>query len=361
MDRNASLALACALAAHALVASVWPEAPVRESVPPQADEEVVQPEPVPIEVEVVLLPPSALPAEQPERVPRAAKLAVRTSERSEPATRRGERQPTGPASQSPDRAGDAVRSPGAKSPGESLRMRGSSPRVDLDPRAGSGLQAAIDGAASSAPAGTTRNDLLGGSSAPAAERSPWRDSGNGTMRATGEPFKASIAADGTIRFQDRPNVQFDGIGTMPGTFIPALSGRFDVTDAVMASLGEVLYPYRKLKLMDQSREMRAGMAVRAKGQALEVSLAGYPRRLHTLWRDSQYTLAQRKQLLFALWDECAESGDDNVMATARSIRASTLAFIRKVLPAGAPGAYTETELAELNARRQSAAAFEPYL
>lgn len=241
-------------------------------------------------------------------------------------------------------------------------MRGDSlPR--LDPRRGSGLAAAI-ASADGPPAEGPRTDLLGGPPPRAREGQVWKPSGGGSFRAEGQPFEAEIARDGSIVFRDKPNVdaRFGRIKlseqrTLP---LPILAGSFDVTDAVMASFGEVLYPYRKMKLMDQSREQRAAMALRYRDEVLEAALAKYQGRLAKLWKNSQFSLEERKQILFSLWDECAEKGPDSVVSTARSIRALTLDFVRKKLPADHAQAYSKAELASLNRGRQSSARFAPY-
>jgi hypothetical protein len=243
-----------------------------------------------------------------------------------------------------------------RSPDSLLRMRGQGKPTTGEgegTQRGSRWQATIDAAAAHAGTGEAdgrRTDLL---AAEAGTKrgypTPWRDSGEGTMRATGEPFGAKIERDGSIHFRDEPNVQIDG-----------LSGRFDLTDAVMSSLGQTLYPHRKLKLMDDSRAMRAEMSRRRRQESLKEAIASYPKMLNQIWRDPSYSPAQRKELLFALWDECAEEGPESVVSTARAIRASTTAFIRRKLPAGSQWAYSAAELAALNQRRQSAAPFAPY-
>jgi len=180
------------------------------------------------------------------------------------------------------------------------------------------------------------------------------------MRATQEPYHAEISSDGRIKFRDRPNVEIEGIRISEEYLIPVIAGRFDVTDAIMASLGETLYPYRKLKLMDESREMRAGMAQADHAHQLKKALKNYSRHLHWLWNQAPLPVWERKKALFALWDECAEEGSVAVLTTARSIRAKTLMFIRKKLPKGTQHAYSTSELETLNQQRQSSEKFAPY-
>ncbi len=254
--------------------------------------------------------------------------------------------------------GSAQNTEGTKPTLGGLSMRG--PQVGpIDVRGNGQLAAAV--AASEIPGSDTRQDLLHTPSLPAIGQEPtWSPSGNGTFQAHKEPFKAKITRDGRIHFRDKRNVQLEGIGLDAETKMPVLKGRFDLTDAVMASFGDVLYPYRKLKLMDESREARAEMAQAYESEVLKTALFGYRKRLSEIWRAPRYTLVERKRLLFLLWDECAESGPTSIVTTARAIRATTLHFIRKKLPPEHPQAYSDKELQLLNAKRQSTKRFRPY-
>jgi hypothetical protein len=71
-------------------------------------------------------------------------------------------------------------------------------------------------------------------------------------------------------------------------------------------------------------------------------------------RAVEEALAERRQLLFELWDEC-----DNTNS-GREARASILAFIRRRLPLGGADAYSPDELERLNGRRTTAEPFDPY-
>jgi hypothetical protein len=128
----------------------------------------------------------------------------------------------------------------------------------------------------------------------------------------------------------------------------------------MMGFGEVLYPYRKLKLMEETREERAAMALAARAEALEAALRGFEGQLQRIWNDPTHSAAERRAILFALWDECAESGPDEIVSTARSIRAIILSFVRRELPRGSALAYGDDELSALNAVRSSRALFAPY-
>ena len=240
-----------------------------------------------------------------------------------------------------------------------LSMRGAPATAGLvlDPR----LALAQPGNAPPGPGqGQARPDLLASGMPTSDAPSVWRPSGGGTMRATKQPFHAKIKRDGKIEFRDKPNVQIEGVKISETYGIPVLVGRFDVTDAVMASLGDTLYPYRKMKLMDESREMRSEMALASKAEDLRQALKTYKKHLRRVWSHPGLSLAKRRKALFLLWDECAETGSAAVVASAKSIRAMTITFIQANLAETSELAYTKSELAEYNRLRRSRERFSPY-
>jgi hypothetical protein len=68
--------------------------------------------------------------------------------------------------------------------------------------------------------------------------------------------------------------------------------------------------------------------------------------------------AERKQALFDLWDEIAETGPDDVVAAGIAARAQIIGFVRARLTGA--DAYTATELERLNGAKKSTATFDPY-
>tara|TARA_R110002096_G_scaffold350395_2_gene543454 strand:+ start:25742 stop:26476 length:735 start_codon:yes stop_codon:yes gene_type:complete len=229
----------------------------------------------------------------------------------------------------------------------------------LDPRIA--LAQPGNAAPGSAPGqGQARPDLLASGMPTPDAPSVWRPSGGGTMRATKQPFHAEIKRDGKIEFRDKPNVQIEGVKISETYGIPVLAGRFDVTDAVMASLGDTLYPHRKMKLMDESREMRSAMALDSKAEDLRQALKNYKKHLRRVWSHPSLSTAKRRKALFLLWDECAETGSEAVVTSAKSIRAMTIAFIRANLAETSEHSYTKSELAEYNRSRRSRERFSPY-
>lgn len=168
----------------------------------------------------------------------------------------------------------------------------------------------------------------------------------GELLAEGGEFVAVIAPDGSVTLRDRPNLRPDGIGVT-----------FDVTDALMRSQGMDPYASAKLALLDDTRDVRVAM-----GREYRSYQLAHADELMRANIDAVYATvpdpAQRKQALFALWDECAESGDPALVAAGAAARAVVEHHIRQELT-GAE-AYTAHELAALNARRTSATAFAPY-
>lgn len=374
LDQRLLKALGIALAGHVLllgaVQQVLPEQHAAAPSPSSRESLLtIEPEaptkaPPPIDIEFVDAPAPQVAPPTPQAI---------ASSSAPPTTAPRDR--SRPKSQAPRKDMSASRPPigtepltgpseTAREPG-ALSMRGRQPSgtaqtqrgpsiPNLDPRVA--LRGAMPGPGAT---GTKRPALLAGAHSGRSESS-WVPAGGGTMRATGEPFHAKIHRDGTIEFRDKPNVQLEGVKISKTFGIPVLFGRFDVTDAVMAQLGETLYPYRKLRLMDQSREARAEMAKESQRENLQSALALYKKHLRRVWLHPELSLAERRRALFLLWDECAEAGPEDVLTSANSIRAMTISFIRRELPQGSSKAYSAQELAAFNQARRSSKRFAPY-
>ncbi|HEY0988412.1 MAG TPA: hypothetical protein VGD80_15215 [Kofleriaceae bacterium] len=141
--------------------------------------------------------------------------------------------------------------------------------------------------------------------------------------------------------------------------VPIIGGRLEVTDWLMRSKGIDPYASRKLKLLDTTRDERVQIGNRHRAQQLAMTPQIVQRNLTHLWAATPDTAA-RKQALFDLWDECAETGDPAVVAAADAARRLVIAFIRTHLPAGGPDAFTPAELDALTRTKRSRAAFQPY-
>jgi hypothetical protein len=141
--------------------------------------------------------------------------------------------------------------------------------------------------------------------------------------------------------------------------IPVIGGSFDVTDWLMRRHGQDPYAARKLAMLDATRDERVAIGKRHRTAELARTPEIVHRQLELLWAQAA-DLAERKQGLFELWDDCVEAGDAEVAAAAEAARRIIVGFIRAHLPAGSAEAYTPTELAALARTRHSRAAFTPY-
>lgn len=369
MDQTLVKALGVAMLLHLLVGAAAqqmlskdlllaaPEQPVpREELPPIAIEflpptpsEVLETVAVAAEVPPVAEATSVAPVARPANTePKAARVAEARATGGRPLASEGAAPTSGTAS-APDPTGKRGALSMRSGPGMGVPM--------LNSRLALGSEAQVPAGPGR---GQERPDLVSTGVPRGADSSVWRPSGGGTMRATGQPFHAEIKSDGKIEFRDKPNLQIEGVKISETYGIPVLAGRFDVTDAVMASLGETLYPYRKMKLMDESREARSEMAAESKTQDLRQALKNYKKHMRWVWNHPDLSVRMRRKALFLLWDECAETGSEAVVASAKSIRAMTLTFIRTHLPQSSELAYTDEELQEYNRSRRSSAAFSPY-
>jgi hypothetical protein len=175
-----------------------------------------------------------------------------------------------------------------------------------------------------------------------------RPDGAGT-KAQHRTFEARFHADGTVAsIDDKANLQREGLGAS-----------FDVTDAMMRRHGMDPYASYKRKVLDETREERVAIGKRYRTQQLAQSRQLVQRNIERLWATTT-DLDGRKQGLFELWDDCAETGSDELVAGGAAARAQVIGFIRSRLPAGSESAYTADELARFNKQRKSRSPFSPY-
>ena len=144
------------------------------------------------------------------------------------------------------------------------------------------------------------------------------------------------------------------------TIIPLAGATFDVSDWAERVAGNDPYASRKLDFMDRTRDERVRMGERERQRQRDATEQTVRRHLTRLWARPDLSMAQKKEALFELWDDCAESDDPGDGEAGARARNHVLGFIRGKLPAGSEHAYTEAELARLDARRQSKAHFAPY-
>jgi hypothetical protein len=158
----------------------------------------------------------------------------------------------------------------------------------------------------------------------------------GGYQADKPAFTARIDADGTAHLEDKP---------------------LDTQDYLMKQHGIDPYARAKLAFLDRTRDQRAAIGARHTREQLARSPELMQKNIDQLWATTR-DLAARKQGLFELWDDCAETGSDELVAGGTAARAVVIGVIRARLRDG--DAYSAAELARLNAIRHSTAVFAPY-
>ena len=181
-----------------------------------------------------------------------------------------------------------------------------------------------------------------------------RPDGRGGFSCERPGYRVRIDRDGTIHFQDRPSLELAAVGPLWLVF------RFDFTDALMRLAKQDPYGFDKEQVRRLTRSFRDRMVDGDRGERLDEALRALAGYLDALWSDASRPAADRRALLFDLWDECAEEGDPDLRSAAARARRQIASFIRDKLPATGPDAYTPDELHRMNAVRRSAAPFAPY-
>lgn len=169
-------------------------------------------------------------------------------------------------------------------------------------------------------------------------RQDLQPSGGGAYRAEQRTFTARVDADGSAHLEDKP-------------------GELDTQDHLMSRMGAEPYARNKLALLDRTRDQRVAIGERHRHAQLARAAELMQRNIDRLWAATP-DLAARKRSLFELWDDCAETGSDELVAAGAAARRLAIGTIRARLRGA--HAYTTAELAELNAIRSSTAVFAPY-
>jgi len=169
-------------------------------------------------------------------------------------------------------------------------------------------------------------------------RQDLQPSGGGTYRAEQRTFTTKVDADGSAHLEDKPD-------------------ELDSQDRLMLHMGIDPYARNKLALLDRTRDQRAGVGQRHRHAQLAHAAELMQRNIDRLWAMAP-GLAARKRGLFELWDDCAETGSDELVAGGAAACRLVIGAIRARLRGA--DAYTAAELAQLNAIRRSTAMFAPY-
>jgi hypothetical protein len=172
---------------------------------------------------------------------------------------------------------------------------------------------------------------------------------------------ARVAEDGSIHFRDPNGVvvddsPFQAVGSGVGA---GVSGHFDLTDQVMKHAGQDPYAPSKRTIANETREQRLCMARRYQGERLKQELFSLATKVRRLAARVDLSLAERREFVFDIWDECTEESESGTDYGAMA-RATILAIAREAFPAGAERAYQPAELLALNQRRSSRQRYAPY-
>lgn len=215
--------------------------------------------------------------------------------------------------------------------------------------------------------------------------------GDGRLRHRGDGFVALVRGDGSVEFRDvvdhdlsyfgfrRRRLELAPLDTRSPLVVDfAERAMFPMGRLPVAGLGGRFggladwtlgqrHAAAKRAFLDATVGLRTRLAYAWRRARAQEQLAALGEHLLRAWRDPRRSLAERKQLLFAAWDECAEpdpaaaSPFDRLLGAAGShARGKIAAFVRLVAPEGSPEAFTADELARLNATRRSLARFAPY-
>lgn len=168
---------------------------------------------------------------------------------------------------------------------------------------------------------------------------------DGTYVYSGHAFTATIEADGTVRYDDRPGVQTEGFST---------SGSFDLGDAFMRAAGGDPYAAERLRFEEDNEELIARLDREHRARAMESALGRIPGALERIWQRTSRTPEQRRRAIFAMWEETDE-GEAGLGA-----RRAIEAWVREHLPPGSADAFGEDEIRALNASHTHPYRFNPY-
>jgi hypothetical protein len=166
---------------------------------------------------------------------------------------------------------------------------------------------------------------------------------DGTHTSEKTTFKATVNRDGTVDFKDKRNWQQKSW----------YRAEFDVTDAFMRNQGDDPYASAKREYLDRTRDQRVEIGKRYRAEQLGQSAKLMASNLARLWAMISDP-AKRKEELLALWDECAETGDEVLVEGGAAARRLVINWIH-----AKHVVFTQAELTAFNARKKSKATFAP--
>lgn len=166
-------------------------------------------------------------------------------------------------------------------------------------------------------------------------------------------FTAHVGPDGAIDFGDGRLGLWAGGDPVAG--LVALI-QFDGD----AWAGNDPYLAEKLKVMESTRAERREMRRAHDVMVMQRALDDLPRYLEAVWSRPGWSASTRRELLFALWDEAAEDGNELLRQGGAEARRIIEQYVARRLPPGSRHAFGGAELARLNRSRHSRQEFAPY-
>ncbi|HEY0252860.1 MAG TPA: hypothetical protein VGC41_15095, partial [Kofleriaceae bacterium] len=136
---------------------------------------------------------------------------------------------------------------------------------------------------------------------------------------------------------------------------------YDPTEIMMNRHNIDPYSANKLRFLDKTRDERYEIGKVYKKKQLSQSAVLAQKNLAYLWSHTS-DAQERKDELFAMWDECAEPGpniSDDVVAGGTAARLQIIGFINARRTQG-DLVFTEADVASYNAKKKSTATFDPY-
>jgi hypothetical protein len=176
------------------------------------------------------------------------------------------------------------------------------------------------------------------------ELKPQKD---GTFAADRGTYVAKVERDGTVHLHDRANWQQHGL----------FDATFDVTDGFMRAHKQDPYAADKLRFLDRTRDQRVRIGTEYRKEVAAHAREYMTANLVAAWASTS-DLRKRKQILFELWDDCAEAGSEQEVTAGRDAREMVVRWIQMKLVG--PDAYTATELITFNKKKTSKQSFAPY-
>lgn len=172
-----------------------------------------------------------------------------------------------------------------------------------------------------------------------------RRQADGSLAYSGHRFTARIRPDGSVSFEDQPNVSTNGFSS---------SGTMDITEAFMNAGGQDPHFAEREWFMRHTREIRERMEDEHRARTLRSAFGRLPARLDRVWGTESRSVRARRARIFHIWDEMTDDADGN------RGRRMVIRWIQRTIPAGHEDAYTASEITRFNASRESTEEFAPY-